>query len=287
MQSIKKANTIEELNTLKEKFLSECNKREKRILVSEMLDNIRDFVTAKNVFESIATHLLSKRSGKDIINNYTKIIKENKSLKTLYIYAEGLKENNTPETKKSYITEALSIGNTIKDKEYANGIGNLVMVISEAFNLLGDEFVLDNVKVDKKTKIVGESLHYLSSTKKNIKNLNEYMLHIDSVSEIVSESKKNDIDVDLSLNDIVSEFKNTTVKESVSSIFDTDDKEKTFKETKQICLEMINTQKSNATDNDIVSELNKMEKKLNEKKYTFDTFTRDMLYMTELQEVLK
>ena len=287
MQSIKKATTIEELNTLKENFLSECNKREKRILVSEMLNNIRDFVTAKNVFESIATNLLSKKEGKTILNKYTKVIKENKSLKTLYTYSEGLKENNTPESKKSYITEALSIGDSINNKEYANGVGNLVMVISEAFKLLGDEFVLDNVNINPKTNMLGESLYYLSSTKKSIKNLNEYMNHIDNVSEIVSESKKSDINVDLSLTDVVSELKNTTVKESVSSIFNTNDKEKTFTETKQICLEMINNQKTNTTDSDIISELNKMEERLNEKKYTFDTFTKDMLYMTELQEVLK
>ena len=73
MQSIKKANSISELNKIKENFLSECAKQEKIILVNEMLNNINDFVTAKVVFESLASNLLYKTEGKHLINNYTKI----------------------------------------------------------------------------------------------------------------------------------------------------------------------------------------------------------------------
>ena len=40
-------------------------------------------------------------------------------------------------------------------------------------------------------------------------------------------------------------------------------------------------------DNEIIVKLDEMYDKLSNKKYTFDTYTKDMLYMTELQEVLK
>lgn len=287
MQSIKKVNTIEELNKLKENFISECNKREKRILVSEMIGSIQDFVTAKKIFESVAVQLMSKKDGKALINKYTKVIKENRSLKTLYAYNEGLNENKTNDSKKTYITEALSLGSTVNSNEYNNGLGKMVSIISEAFNLLGDEFVLENVCLNKTDKMIGESLYYLSTTKKDIRNLNEYMKHIDTVSENINESKSNDINIDLSLDDIVKNMKKNTMSENIDVIFNNDDKESTFKETKEICLEMIHNQKSNANNNEIISELNQIEMKLNEKKYTFDTFTKDMLYMTELQELLK
>ena len=287
MQSIKKANSISELKQIKENFLNECAKQEKRILVNEMLNNINDFVTAKVVFESLASNLLYKTDGKYLINKYTKIIKENKSLKTLYSYNEGLNNNNTSESKKAFINEALSIGESINKSEYNNGLKKLINLISESFDILGDDFVLENVKIDNKTKLIGESLHYISSTKKTIKNLNEYMSHVNTVSEIVTENVNTDIDVDLTLEDVVSNIKNTIVTENMYNIFNTDDKEATFKETKKICMEMISKQKSSSNDSEIINELNKMEEKLGKKQYTFETFTKDMLYMTELQEVLK
>lgn len=287
MQSIKKANSISELKQIKENFLNECAIQEKRILVNEILNNINDFVTAKVVFESLASNLLYKTNGKYLINKYTKIIKENRSLKTLYSYNEGLNKNNTSESKKAFINEALSIGESINKSEYNNGLKKLINLISESFDILGDDFVLENVKIDNKTKLIGESLHYISSTKKTIKNLNEYMSHVNNVSEIVTENINTDINVDLTLEDVVSNIKNTVVTENVYDIFNTDDKEATFKETKKICMEMISKQKNSSNDNEIISELNKMEEKLGKKQYTFDTFTKDMLYMTELQEVLK
>ena len=75
--------------------------------------------------------------------------------------------------------------------------------------------------------------------------------------------------------------------DSVDSIFETENKEESFNKTKNICLEMISNQKKQATDIEIRSKLNEMEVKLNKKNYNFDSYTKDMLYMTELQEVLK
>jgi hypothetical protein len=113
------------------------------------------------------------------------------------------------------------------------------------------------------------------------------MSHVNTVSEIVTENIKKDIDVNLTLEDVVSNIKKNSITENVDDIFNTNDKESTFKETKRICMEMISQQKNSSNDNEIISELNKMEEKLGKKQYTFETFTKDMLYMTELQEVLK
>lgn len=287
MQSIKKAKNISELNKLKENLINECNKQEKKILVNEILNNINDFVTAKSVFESLAPSLLYKTNGKNLINTYTKVIKENKSLKTLYSYNEGLNANNTSDSKKEYINEALSISERINETEHNNGLKKIINLISESFKVLGDDFVLENVKINNNTKIIGESLHYLSTTKKSIKNLSEYMSHVNNVSEIFKESVSNEIDANLTLEDIVSNMNKRNMTENIGDIFSTDDKETTFNNTKQVCMEMISNQKKSSIDDDIIIELNKMEEKLSKKQYAFETFTRDMLYMTELQEVLK
>lgn len=287
MERILKANTLEELSQVKASFLAECEKREQRIAVSNILSKVDDFCGAKVMFESLIVPLMGKKEGKNLINKYTKTIKENKSIKTLYTYYEGLKENDSADSKKAYITEALSLTTPIHYNEYVKGVGDIISLISEAFKVLGDEYVLKNVSNDKKAKLIGESLVYLATTKKNIKNLNEYMSHIDNVSDNIVENISKNINIDLPLEDIVSEMKQTNENVTVNDIFNTDNKEKTFSEAKKTCLNMIEEQKNQTNDEEILTKLNEMYDKLSKKTYTFETYTKDMLYMTELQEVLK
>lgn len=286
-QIIQQANTLAELENIKNDFISEYQKRESRIKVSEMLHKIDNFGLAKNVFESITTSLLSKRGGKGLINKYVNIIKENNSLKTLYAYHEGLNENETAISKKSYITEALSIASPINNKEYIKGVGQIINLISESFKLLGDDFVLNNIKIDENAKILGDSLVYLSTTKKTIRNINEYINHINKVTDTIVENNIKTINVDSTLEDIVSEMNKKNDNVNINEIFSVEDKESVFKNTKNICIEMISYQKKQNSDNEIVGKLIEMEEKLSKKEYNYDTFTKDMLYMTELQEVLK
>ena len=281
------ATTLAELEQIKNDFLNECAKRADKITVSNLLENVKSFGGAKHMFESISSELLSKKGGKELINKYVKTIKENKSLKTIYTFIEGLDSNVTPESKKAYITEALSLTTPIHYNEYVKGVGNIIELVIESFKLLGDKFVIDNVSYDSKSDTISESLVYLSMTKKNIKNLNEHMNHIDKVSNLFVESKGDVINVDSTLEDIIHEFNTKINENSIDAIFNADDKEENFKKNKQICLEMISKQKTTTTDSEIVNRLNEMEDKLSKKQYTYETYTKDMLYMSELQEVLK
>lgn len=286
-KSIANAQTMEEIAQIKEAFLSECTKREQKIMVSNILGQITNFCGAQTMFESLIVPLMKEKGGKQLINRYVTTIKENKSLKTLYAYNEGLKVNSTPDAKKAYITEALSLAKPIRHNEYVKGVGDMISLISEAFQTLGDQYVLENISYDKSADALGQSLVYLASTNKNLRNLNEYISHIENVSEVISESKVQTINVDSTLDEIVSEMTQQVKNNSVDSIFNTDNKEKTFCEAKDTCLHMIKQQKTNSTDVEIINKLIEMEDKLQKKSYVYDTFTKDMLYMTELQEVLK
>lgn len=286
-QAILKANTIEELNSVKNAFLSECDKRENKIKISNILQKVGNFGSAKNMFESMIVSLLPKKDGKKLINKYVSTIKENKSLKTIYTYIEGLNENKTVDSKKVYITEALSLASPINYNEYVKGVGDIISIITEAFDVLGDEFVLNNVVYNPTSDLIGESLTYLSTSQKNIKNLNEYINHLDIVTEKSNKNISENINVDSTLEDIVSEMKQNMKGTDVSNIFETENKAEAFQENKQVCLEMISRQKNSTTDTEIIAKLNEMEEKLSKKQYTFETYTKDMLYMTELQEVLK
>lgn len=283
---IQEAKNHDELNKVKNDFLAECLVRENKIAVTQLLAKINNFCDAKAMFESIAPSLISMKSGKQLINKYINIIKENKSLKTLYAYYEGLSKNETPVSKKTYITEALSLGNNINQKEYLNGVKSIIGVITESFKILGDEFVLKNVSHNETSSIIGESLCYLSSTNKNIKNLNDYIKHIDIVSENITENKNTDINVDMTLDEIISNTL-TTENVNIKEIFESENKEESFKKNKQLCLEMISSEKSKTKDKEVLKKLNEIESKLSNKTYQFESFTKDMFYMTELQEMLK
>ena len=286
---IQKAKTFEELETLKEGFLAECRKQYDRISVSILLESINSFGDVKTMFESIVPTLLGKKNGKNLINQYVKVIKENKTLKTLYAYHEGLNKNITPETKKNYITEALSIKNDFNTKDYNDGIKEIVGIISEGFKLIGDEQVLNLIKLSDINTSVNESIDFLASTPKTVKNLNDYINHINIVSESTQRiSDSTPFDVDVTLDEMLDrKVDNESSKNVVESIFDKSvDKEQTFKKTKDICLNMIKEQRNLCKNPEVSQKLDEMASKLNKKTYNYDTYTKDMLFMSELQEVL-
>jgi hypothetical protein len=287
-QTIQETMTMDELNKLKTDFLLECNKREKRLEVGDLLNKINNFTNAKQIFESLVPTLMTLKEGKPLIKKYVSLMKENKSLKTIYAYYEGIKSNESSENKKNYITEALSIGSPIQMNEYVNGLKQTINLIAESFKLLGDDFILNNVKFDENSEKLNESLLYLSSTKKTIKNLNEYFNHINIVTEnIIKEEKQSDINLDATLEELIPQQTQSNENDVIDSIFTTENKNETFQQYKNICLEMINNQKSLTQDKEVLFKLTEMENKLQNKNYSYDTFTKDVFYMKELQDVLK
>lgn len=285
---IQNTKTFDELETLKQGFLKECEEHRNTIAVANLLGTIRNFGDAKVMFESIIPSLLGKKGGKTLINKYTKTIKENKSLKTIYAYHEGIKDNTTPESKKNYLTEALSIGNKINTTEYNDGLKKIVSLLSEGFKMIGDKTVLDIVTINDETRIVNESIDYLASTPKTVKNINKYISCVNAASETLVESKQNDeFNVDVTLDEMLQNKNNSNAQNVMESIFDdSSDKEATFEKTKTDCLTMIKEQRNSCKDAEISTKLDEMAQKLSKKSYNYDTYTKDMLFMSELQEVL-
>ena len=284
---IQEAKTFDELESLKQGFLQECSAQYNRIAVANTLSKITNFGDAKAMFESTLPSLMKVKGGKTLINKFAKTIKENKSLKTLYAYHEGLKDNVNVDAKKNYITEALAISEPVNTNEYETGLSKIVNLVTESFKLIGVDAVLANVKHDEKAQMLGESLVYLASTKKNIRNLNEYISHLNRVSDNLVENTVPTINTNSTLEEIVAEMKGSLTTTSLDSIFESENKAQAFNDAKTVCLEMISAQKEYVNDDELRAKLNEMENKLNKKVYNYDTYTKDMLYMTELQEVLK
>lgn len=281
------ARTLKDLELVKENFLRDYDKQKNVISVADLLSETKNFGDAKAMFESMIPSLLKMKGGKSLINKFAKIVKENQSLKTLYALHEGVKSCKDSDSKKNYITEALSITNLINHDDYLAGLSRVCRLLGESFNLLGAETVLNTVSHDKDAQMLGESLYYLASQKKTIKNLNEYISYINVVTESAKPDNESSINVNKTLEEIVSEMKGKVSNNNFDSIFEADNKEKAFCDAKKVCLEMISKQKSATTDNDVRVKLVEMEEKLTKKNYNFDSYTKDMLYMTELQEVLK
>ena len=280
-------NSFDELENVKNTFLIECEKHHDKLTVNNLVESINNITDAQSIFESIIPSLMSKKDGKKYINGYINILKENESLKTIYSLYEGLKRSNDSDSKKIFITEALSLSKPIDIKEYDKGIEKIKCFFKETFEMLGSKIVLNTIKIDNDSKLIGESLCYLSTTKKNIKNLNEYFKHINIVSNVLNEEINNNIDVNLTLNDIVKNINENSQITDISDLLTSNDKLSTFTNLKENCLKMLKEYKTVATDNDVILKLTEMEIKLNEKQYNYQSFTKDILYMCELNEILK
>jgi hypothetical protein len=133
--------------------------------------------------------------------------------------------------------------------------------------------------------MISESLYYLSTTKKDLRNLNDYISHIAIVSENITQNISNEINVDKTLTEIVTSL--TNEGKSLGEIFETDDRQTAFEKSKQVCLEMVNKQINSNNTQPVITRLNEIKGKLSEKVYNYDSFTKDMIYMIELQDVLK
>ena len=133
------------------------------------------------------------------------------------------------------------------------------------------------------------NLYYICHLlKKQLKNLNEYFNHINIVTEnIIKEDKQSDINLDATLEELIPQQTQSNENDVIDSIFTTENKNETFQQYKNICLEMINNQKSLTQDKEVLFKLTEMENKLQNKNYSYDTFTKDVFYMKELQDVLK
>lgn len=286
---IQSTKSIDELEEVKKDFLNECEKHNDHLSVAHLLSRINIFSDAKMMFESLMPSLLSVKGGKILINKYTKLIKENSSLKTIYAYHAGLNRNETPEQKKIFINEALSIDTNIDRKEYDRGMINVIKLITEGFKMIDDKEILNTVKIDEKIQSVNESLEFLLTTPKTVKNLNEHINHVNNVSQTIVENKTMDIpNLDMTLEDVLNKKINNSSINVVESIFNENvDKEILFKQNKELCLSMIQEQRVNVSDAQVMQKLDEMCEKLTKKVYNYDTYTKDMLYMSELQDVLK
>ena len=154
--------------------------------------------------------------------------------------------------------------------------------------MIGDKTVLDIVTINDETRIVNESIDYLASTPKTVKNINKYISCVNAASETLVESKQNDeFNVDVTLDEMLQNKNNSNAQNVMESIFDdSSDKEATFEKTKTDCLTMIKEQRNSCKDAEISTKLDEMAQKLSKKSYNYDTYTKDMLFMSELQEVL-
>lgn len=285
---IKNTFSRSELTKMKEQFINECAEQESRLQVAERIGEIRSFGDIKIMFESLIPELLGKPAGKRLINTYTKTLKENRSLKTLYGLHAGLGDNETADKRRVFMQEALSLCKDFDRTEYLEGMRKLSRLMSESMRELNPILVLEKTAVSDTDKYVNESVLYLASNKKSLKNLNDYTKHMDIVSENKNPTPASPFNVNEDLASIFETFKakNGSKEETFTAFLETDNKEQAFQDMKAMCLEALNSQKQNTQDTATLQKLSEMESKLRAKSYCYESYTKDMIHMSDLQSIL-
>lgn len=286
--TIKNTFSRSELSKLQEQFANECAEQDCRLQVAERIGEIRSFGDIKMMFESLIPSLLGKPNGKRLINAYTRTIKENKSLKTLYGIYDGINENTDSNKRRVFMQEALGLCENFDNVQYLEGMRSLSKLISESMRELSPSLVLEKTNLQNTDKCVNESILYLVSNKKTLKNLNDYTRHMEIVTECKAPAVTPSFNANEDIASVLESFKaeKENNPSAILGIFESDNKEETFLNMKQQCLEAIQKQKKSSQDSVTLRKLTEMEKKLEAKTYCFESYTKDMINMTDLQSVL-
>lgn len=291
----------ENLSKLKEEFNLAFEQQIENAKISELMENLYNYPlgSLRNLFESISSNVYDTKGGKKLISEYINAIKGNKSLRTAYSIYEAVKKPKYVTDVKLYLSESFNMSEGIDKAELNAGKKSLVSVIAEAVKESGLKY--DEVcAILNEDKDVNDTIMYMLSTKKTVKNLNERTNRIDSISKWVSARVPNrDIDESVSNKELVDgignlfenngleHWENETIKDLTLSILSGDDGSKIFETYKNDCINILSEQiDSENISVEEKSRLVSMKEGLVQKEFSKDTLAEDLLKLSKLKNVL-
>ena len=291
----------ENLSKLKEEFNLAFEQQIENAKINELMENLYNYPlgSLRNLFESISSNVYDTKGGKKLISEYINTIKGNKSLRTAYSIYEAVKKPKYVTDVKLYLSESFNMSEGIDKAELNAGKKSLVSVIAEAVKESGLKY--DEVcAILNEDKDVNDTIMYMLSTKKTVKNLNERTNRIDSISKWVSARVPNrDINESVSNKELVEgignlfenngleHWENETIKDLTLSILSGDDGSKIFETYKNDCINILSEQID--SDNISVEEKSRlvsMKEGLVQKEFSKDTLAEDLLKLSKLKNVL-
>lgn len=284
-----------DLEALKESFNKVLDKRISEQRLSEKLDSLKSlsFGECKSLFESVIDELYDAPEGKKLIGSYVKLIKENKSIHTVYKILEGVSTLD----KENADTAAYVLCNmceSVDRKQLTEGEKKMQNIVSEALKLPKNVTCESIDATLENSKPLNESIARLTH-KKNV-NINEKVSAVKTLTKCITEStsksnntvnEKTSGELKDDLSNLISEaghdaWENQVIKDLTLCSISNGSKETLFETYKNDCISTIDE----ISDDDNKSRLFAMKQQLSEKKYNEETLIEDLFNLAELKKTL-
>ena len=290
----------QKLNEFKESVNQLCDERTESFDIAESAYNIsqRKFPELKETFENFAPYLFETKHGQAIIQNYIKLIKENKGLQGLHSLYENIRKADNNVDIETFIS-GIKENRLDEDNSLADVIQNLGDIIAKAYITITESHGKQTADTAAKITVnheLNQALKYIIENKQNKSNLADYSKAVNIIkNEIQSKTGQtsifSNIDIDETLLSMTENFNRKysgTSDNELSSMTAGKEKE-LFESAKSICLENIDTaikDFESKSDNNSVKRLTTLKDQIGKKEYVWESFGTDYINFNKLNEIL-
>lgn len=294
--------TISEVENYRDTILEACKSRIDYLQTLTKAANLseKNFGYIKECFEAMSPELFNLKEGKQILNKYTKTIKENKNLSSLHKIYETIRKAGK-DTDVDFLMKSLPETKWDIDKKTVNeDVKKLGKILAEGYIMLGQEKA-DSI-LPKENTYLYKAVNYIAEnqiSKSNllecsdaIKIIKSNILQKDSIKNVF-ESK----DLDELANELLEEF-NKKYSDSLSAeetnvlkeIASSEDRESIFNKYKASCIEKITEAKIKFEKNGDSNSSNRLAsvmEQVNNKAYNLETIGEDVCNLIELSNIFE
>ena len=280
-----KAQSVEELNTLKESFDKTYEKCLKSLEAKNFAKSIsgKNFGYIKEAFESLSPELFKTKTGRGIIGKYVKCVKENNELAKMHALYESFRKASDITDVDAYVTEAVNIMGKINGNALDKASKKLGAILEEACIVLGKK----DIDVDGRATTLNEAVEFVATHKKTIKNLPRYTTAVNIIKESIQNREAVPADEP---KQTVSTGINEGEKKALADIESASNKPECFEKYKKDCIEKIREgiQTFKSCGDEMSSDrLGVILEKVERKRFNEETVADDVLNFAKIKTCLK
>lgn len=301
MDYVNTLNTIQEVESYRNKINEMCDNRHKFIVLCEEAKELstKSFGFIKESFEALSPILFKSSEGKKLMNKYTKMIKENKNLSSLHTINENIRKAGSETDIDFFVNSLMVIEWGVNPSTLKEDTKKLGRVLSEAYLLVGEEAksLIPNENVS-----LSNAVNFIAESKKGTKNISEYSDAARIIKEHIKskDAKKNvfeTVDLDALAKRLVEDFNvkysdKLTIEEAnaLREISSSKDRESVFNKYKEVCKSKITEAKKNFDskgDKASSDRLGVVLEQIASKSYVLDTVGADICSLIELSNIFE
>lgn len=285
-------NKIKDLNAFKDSICSVIDDRINEVKRWDAVDRVGklNIGEIKYIMENVYDKLYSTKEGQKSLTKYMKSLNENKSIKRFYSISNVLSGMNGVKSPDSFINEALAMKKKLSDTgKFYSCVKNCIKESEIGLDEMNDI-------LDQYNNSISKNISYVLLEGKSIKNLKEYNDNVSVIKESISkeaetvENPFKDTNLYESLTDVMAncptEWGKSAINDYMLCLMSNGSKEELFETYKNKCKDSINEKLEECDNPTEKSRYFALSESLNSKTYNEETFTDDLLKLSELNETI-